>query len=730
MILLWITGAVVLLAAFLLFQIELIMAKLLLPEFGGSYLVWGACVAFFQGMLLGGYLYAHLVLRKQGIDRYRPFHFLLMGVPLLFFPGRPLPDISPHASLPLAADVFVLLLVTVGPVFFVLSTMSVVMQDWTAASRLPGRHSPYFLYAVSNFGSFAALLSYPFVFEARLDLGRQLILWRWGYTVLLILFGVVFLLVRTEKDNREGRRRFEPAAPQHEAREWFLLAAAGPVLFLSVTNILTYEVAPVPLLWVVPLCIYLLSYALNFRDPPLCPLWMTNRMPEFMGLGVVLFFLAQKRILPYLLEVAAFLILLFVLCMFCQRELYRRRPADVSRLTTYYLWIAFGGFAGGVLVSWVIPLLSKTMAEFLIGLAVLTSALIKRRPWAGVRGEDIRWIVYAVLFLVLWPMVFRQYSLIGLIVITAAFWIIYGHLKKNPQALFLSLIPVILLISLLELLWTQKMFIDKHRNYYGIYKVYCERGKVHLMHGATIHGVQYIEQAKRKIALAYFHRRAPVGEVLTSDLFRFTRVAVVGLGTGTLARYTSPRTYMDFFEIDPDVYKMAGRHFTYLRDARGRLRFVFGDARLTLRQMPENHYDLIIIDAFSGDSVPVHLLTVEAIAEYRRHLSPGGLILFHVSNLYLDLVPVVAVNARHLGAECSVKFYRKQGEEDDAFFSLWAAVSWDRSKTERLRRRLQWNTPRFKEGIRPWTDQYTNLLPVIRLKDFVEELTGFDYLRW
>jgi spermidine synthase len=718
-------------AAFLLFQIELIISKIVLPIFGGSYLVWGACVVFFQTMLLLGYLYSHLIIKKLGIFRYRYFHLILLLMPLLFFPGRPLPTINAHPWVPMPIDVFFQLLKSLGLVFFVLSTTSIIFQGWLAVSELPERQNPYILYAASNLGSFVALLSYPFLFEATLDLNAQLLIWRWGYLLFLGLHLIVFRIVGVSQKIIEPKPDSIPINSKERLR-WLLLSAAGVIMFLSVTNIITYEIAPIPLLWIIPLCIYLVSFVLVFKKHPWYPDWIKENFHLTVGFSILLYFLIQKIRFPLLFELLGQFFFLFIICMFCQGELHKHKPKDTQGLTIFYLIISCGGFLGGILVSWIIPLISTTMIEYLVGLFLISLALIVEEKKARIGWYASRLLVYIILFLTLWPTVFQRYNIFGLIIIIFTFKFVYSQLKTRPRAFYLSLLIVLCLDFFTEAPWRNIIYIYKHRNFYGIYKVYDKDKKRFLGHGTTLHGAQYLDEKRQKVPLTYYHRLTPVGKLMTSDLFNFSRVGLVGLGAGSLASYAKPSQTFDFFEIDPDIYKIATNYFTYLKNSSGKLNFIFGDARLSLNKILDKRYGLLIIDAFSGDSVPIHLLTKEAIAQYRNCITDNGIILFHTSNRYLDLAGVLFGNARLLNAYACIRSNRESTNRD-AFASEWVAFTWDADIFEKLISKLKWSQPDSKRVIknfRPWTDKYTNLSRLIRLRDLLSEIKNFQIFYW
>ena len=730
-------------SAFLLFQIELIIAKIFLPRFGGSYLVWGACIVFFQFALLLGYLYSHVVIRKFGMYRYRYLHLIPVLLPLLFFPGRPLPEIVAHAGISLVLDIFMQLSLTIGLAFFVLSTISMVTQSWLAHSNLPESRNPFMLYAISNVGSFLGLLSYPFLFEAYFDLDTQVAIWRVLYFLFIALYLVSLLaigLMNREVPNLKffdksffSRRYSLSDEAVRQKLYWFLLSAAGCILFLSVTNVITYEIAPSPLLWIIPLCIYLLSFVLTFRDKPLYPEWITEKFHLVMGFSVLIFFFAQRGILPISPQIIAFVFSLFALCMFCQHELYQSRPQDKDDLTGFYLIVSGGGFAGSVIVTWLAPGLFTSPLEFLLGLFILGLSLSLKQGRSRVDFYNYRLIAYVVIFIIAWPLVFKKYNVLGVTLILLTFSVIFKELNKKKTALCISLLIVLVLAPFVEDFWsTDGKVIRAYRNYYGIYKICADQSVLKLMNGTTLHGAQYLtkDSAKKQEPLTYYHRKTPVGKLLSSNLFVTNRIGVVGLGVGTLSAYGKKGEEMDFFELDPDIAVFVNI-FDYLQNSRAKLNFFYDDARLALRKTPREYYDILVIDAFSGDSVPVHLLTTDAIREYKAHIKDKGLILFHISNRYLDLAPVLFSNARVVNAFALADSNVAQGSM--LLESNWMVLTWDRQVNDALVSQLHWKknaADMKKKMLRPWTDKYSNIPSVVMSNAFVDSIKNFTPFSW
>jgi len=730
-------------SAFLLFQIELIIAKLFLPKFGGSYLVWGACMVFFQFALLLGYLYSHLVITIFGMYRYRYLHIILILLPFFFFPGRPLPEIAAHTGFPLVIDIFIQLSITIGMAFFALSTISIVAQSWLAHSDLPEKRNPFVLYAVSNVGSFMGLISYPFFFESYFDLDTQVTIWRLLYFLFLLIYFVSLWTIDYSDRNIPSTKSFDKLifTRRHKLTDeaviqklyWFLLSAAGCVLFLSVTNVITYEIAPCPLLWIIPLCIYILSFVLIFRDDPLYPKWITDKFPLVMGFSVLIFFFAQGRILPISPQIITFLLSLFAFCLFCQYELYESRPKEKKDLTVFYLIVSLGGFSGSLFVTWVAPGVFTSPLEFLIGLFLVCLALSLKQERARLNFLSLRVIAYAVIFLISWPLVFKQYNVAGVALILFSFGYIFRQLNKRPAMLALLLMIVLLLAPFVDDYWSKDgKTIRSYRNYYGIYKITVSQGVLKLMNGTTMHGVQYItkDRVARLEPLSYYHRGTPVGKLLIGNHLATQRIGIVGLGVGTLSAYGNTGEEMDFFELDPDLAVFVNI-FDYLKNSLAKVNYYYDDARLAINKTPLGHYDMLIVDAFSGDSIPVHLLTTDAIQQYRVHLKDKGLILFHISNRYLDLAPVMFKNAEAVGAFALIDLNEAQSSVHLA--SCWMAFTWDRKIKETLVSKLEWKEYSGDSKTlvsRPWTDKYSNVISILNLTSFLDSIRYFMPFSW
>jgi hypothetical protein len=727
------------LASFLLFQIELIIAKILLPEFGGSYTVWGACIVFFQCAILIGYLYSHFAVGMMGIHKYRRFHLAMIFLPLIVFPGRPLALMKIGGGLPIVAEVFIQLLISIGIVFFVLSTISLITQTWLAASKLPQRKDPYWLYAFSNIGSFFALLSYPCLFEYNLDIPRQLMVWRCGYFILLLIYLTAYLAIGTG-DSQRNKWKFSLAVFARQIQwdslllqklRWILFSAASTIIFLSVTNLITSEIVPCPLIWIIPLSIYLLAFVLNFMKKPIYPRWIIGHHHLIIGFSAVLFFLTKMFFFPLTIKLMAHFLSLFALCMVCQRKLYKSRPKNNQGLTLFYVVISVGGFLGGLFVTWIAPILFSFPLEYLLGLWMVALGISLNFKKEVLGYYYLRLVIYLVLVILLWPLVFHQYNFFGLVILLGPFYFVLAELKTKPSAVTLAIGALLCIAPFTYYRWSSGVEYAEFRNYYGVSSLKIDNDALMLFSGITLHGIQMRDGHYRDMPTCYYYPDSPIGKLLSSPEFSFEHIGVVGLGVGTLASYGKAGQTMDFYELDPDIVQIADKYFSFLRDSRAQVNSITGDARINLSKS-RARYDVMIIDAFSGDSVPVHLLTTEAVMEYRKHLTKNGVILFHISNSYLDLWPVISSNARFLGGHALLAW--NEPKPNKIFkFSKWAAVTWDKNREGALISRLGWSEAEFKrtaKEFRPWTDNYSCILSILKTSVFGDSLKTFMPFYW
>jgi spermidine synthase len=657
------------LSSFLLFLVQPLIARLILPWFGGSAAVWTTCMLFFQVLLVAGYAYAHWLGRLGG-RRQAIVHTVLLAAALATLP------IAPHESWKPAGDaepvtrILLLLGATVGLPYLLLASTSPLIQLWFSRAR-PGEN-PYRLFALSNLASLVALLGYPFLVEPLLAARGQVLDWSWLFAAFAVLCATLAWRTPAAAPASEALRGPPPGRSQYAW--WLALSATGSLLLLAVTNHLTQNVASVPLLWLVPLTIYLLTFILAFegkgwyRPQIVWPLLVA----ALAGTGWLLVDTELHYRLP--LQLAVFLPALFVGCLFCHGELYRLRP-EPARLTAFYLTVSVGGALGGLLVAVVAPLVFDGYYELGAGLAALALLAALRLADAG------RVPRYAALA-----------SLLGITACAA-----YDGFREQRDVLF------------------------SERSFYGVLHVkeYSPGEDAHLrrlVHGTIMHGEQYMHGRLRRLITTYYTPHSGIGAAIQSKQGHALKVGVIGLGTGTIAAYGRPGDVFRFYEIDRNVIEIAKREFTFLSDSAAKVEIALGDARLSLEREAPQGFDVLAIDAFSSDAIPVHLITREALGVYLRHMKPDGIVAFHVSNRFLDLVPVVARIAEEHGARAVL--VQDDPEEDDPSGrsrSDWVLVS---RRGEALAAKPIAEKDSIPAGDRPdwrtWTDDYSNLIEILK----------------
>jgi spermidine synthase len=577
------------------------------------------------------------------------------------------------------------------------------LQSWYAHGRVSGDKKssapPYRLFALSNFGSLLALLAYPVLVEPNFSLRMQTLAWSVGFLVFVVICGIIIASRRKVPDILDVEQQLspattisEPAAPQAAAAAapsllpdvvpspgertlWLLMAACGSLLLSAVTSHLSQNIAAIPLLWILPLTIYLLTFVLAFNGGKIYSRRiMMGLLPSALG-GVAYLIVDTTMDVPIMISIPLFCLTLFIGAFFCHGELYLRRPST-SFLTQYYLLIAAGGALGSMFVGVLAPMVfsgSYEMAWSLVYTAALAAALMWRQHWA--------WRIF-------WP------------------------------AAAVGLLAVVVLQERAD----RENAIVQVRSFYGTLRVTDEEtedaGRYRtLIHGTIQHGTQFMASDElRRLPTTYYSRDSGVGLALDNCCKgRPRRVADIGLGTGTLAAYGEPGDVFRFYEIDPRVEVIAKNVFTYLRDSRAKIEIAHGDARLSMEAEPPENYDVIAVDAFSGDAIPVHLLTAEAIKLYQRHLAPGGIIAFHISNTYLSLAPVVQAQADHAGLH-AILVTTEDNDDTGAFSSDWVLVT-SNEKFLALPEIADASAKiELKQGLRLWTDDYSSLLPILNLR--------------
>lgn len=712
-------GTTIFLGAVLVFGVQPIAARMLLPSFGGSPAVWSATSVFFQLALLAGYAYSFALTNRATPRRQPLVHLVALAAPLVFLPLSLRAATSP-GGLPPAIAVIALLTLTVGVPFVVAATTGPLLQRWFSYTGHRAGRDPYFLYAASNAGSLLVLLAYPFVIEPRFTLAEQSSLWSGGYVAFAALSAASAAVVM-RRAPAVANADAEPAAADLEARVdwrmrgwWVLLAAVPSALSLGATAYISTDIAAVPLLWIAPLSLYLLSFIVAF----------SNRLRVRSGIvGQLLVWVAAAMVIPSggLLELPVWTVIglhlafLFVAATMCHTRLAESRPAP-TRLTEYYLLIAIGGALGGIFVSLMAPAIFDAVWEYpiAIGLALLLRPRALRRPTKRVVMAGA--IVLVVLILVA-GLGARGDVPIPTIVTTLAIGLALLVLLLGASTVRPALAAIVFAILGISV-WGggEAMFTD--RTFFGVYRVTTGAGAHNLVHGTTLHGMQHFDAARRYVATTYFHRTGPIGQVFEARGFELERVAVVGLGIGTLATYGQPHQQFTFFEIDPAMVAIAQDQslFTFLADTKASVAVVVADGRLGI-EAASDRYDLLIIDAFSSDAIPVHLLTREAIAAYTERLSATGMIAMNISNRYLELEPVVASIAHSLGMTVLAQHDLDVNAADAAEGkspSRWVILAREPEDLRPFIDDARWVAGVYDPTQHPWTDDFSDILGALR----------------
>lgn len=678
------------LSAFLLFQVQPLMARAILPWFGGAAAVWLTCLMFFQIALLLGYLHAHAVMHWVPAAARRWLHAALLLAACFFLPILPDAAWKTAGSQSPALRIVALLASTVGLPFLLLAATSPLVQAWYARRR---GDDPYRFFAVSNAGSLLGLLSYPMLAEPFLSTWQQGTVWSAGF----VLFGAFLALLLF----REGEE--QPAGAKADAGEaaldrsarllWVALPACACGLLLAVTNHLTQNISAFPFLWVLPLSLYLLSFVLTFgrRSWYHRGFWMRALA---VALGVMAYGLSSDVVnLPLRVLVPVYAGALFVCCMFCHGELARLKPPP-ARLTSYYLMISLGGALGGLYVSGLAPMMYSAYFELhvLLGICAVLGMLVLRGDPRS-RFYQARW---QPAWLTLWALV--------LLLAGSLYWSV-RETKNGPRVMVRNFYGSLRVVE--EAASPRVVQIGAHVQAQP--ESFPERK---LFHGTIEHGMQYFEPTRRRTTTTYYVAHSGVALAIREANRRGPiRVGIVGLGIGTLAALGVTGDVYRFYEINPQVVEIARKEFTYLADSTAKIEIAVGDGRLLLESEPPQNFDVIALDAFSGDSIPVHLLTREAFELYFRHLKPGGVLVVHVSNQYVDLKPVVQRVAQDLGKK---SLLIESTDAQGAFRAFWVLVSGRREVFEDLEIRTLGKPVPAQAGLRAWTDDHSNLLKVLK----------------
>jgi hypothetical protein len=725
-------------SALLLFSVQPLFTKMVLPRLGGSPAVWSVAMVFFQSLLLAGYAYAHVLMQARNRIIPVAVHLVLLGIALLTLPlgiasGWGEPPGSGYAIWLLG-----LFMVSIGLPFFALAANNPMLQAWFVRTGHPDGPDPYFLYASSNIGSFLALLSYPVLLEPVFSLRTQNLIWTALYGVLILLIaGCGVLLLRSPVSAVTGQRDAADApAPAWAVRlRWIFLAAVPSGLLIAVTAHISTDVAAAPLLWVLPLSLYLLTWVLVFQSRPLLPhKWMLALQPLAIAGVIVLLAVGGEQNL--LLTLGGHQLCFFVIAMACHGELARTRP-PAKYLTGFYVALSFGGMIGGLFAGLIAPWTFSWIAEYpiLLALAALCRPPARERLPRWSRGV---WPLLAALAVALlapsWSggRIFswlddHRVWMIGAVGVLSA--LLALGLNASRAKIFAT---VVLALVLIRAFPADDGRVETVRSFFGVHKIVeTANGQYHvLMHGTTIHGAEKFRNpdgtpvAAPPEPITYYHKDGGIGQAISAIRERKggpLRVAVIGLGAGTLACASEPGEDWKFFEIDQTMVDTARdpKYFTYIRDCEPDLKPVIGDARLTFAKEPDGVYDLIIVDAYSSDAIPIHLATEEAMAIYKQKLASQGAVVMHVSNRHLELSSVV-VGIADANDLKSWVFSEDSGRDNEYIFSTTVVVSArEEADVGSIASSDKWTLTEADEKQRVWTDDYSNVLGAVwrRLRD-------------
>jgi hypothetical protein len=672
-------ASTVFLSAFLLFQVQPIVAKMILPWFGGSSSVWSVCMVFFQAALLIGYAYVHWLHERFTARQQVMVHGGLLLLSLVMLPMAADPSWKGMGQANPSWSVLMVLTILVGAPYLMLSTTGPLMQAWyvRAFSTDAGNSRAYRLYALSNLASMIALLSYPIVIEPVFGVGIQANLWSAGYAAFVALALATAAMVWRSHAGPEIKKQATrvnvPRPALAECLIWVGLGATASTLLLTLTRQLTADVAPVPFLWVLPLAIYLLSFILCFDAPRyyVRPLFLSALPVSFFAIDRAL---AADLGIPALVTIIC--ASLFVFCMVCHGELVRRKP-HVRHLTLFYLMLSIGGALGGALVGLVAPVVFTSYFELPIGLFACAALTV----------------------IVTWREIHKPLWRAALILALVGYGWRLGEISMGEVRGYRVTV----------------------RNFYSQLKV---RDTVHstqgpkraMYHGIIVHGEQLLgDDGRGRTPTAYYCEQSGIGRAIRGlPQDRPLKIGIVGLGAGTLATYGRAGDDLRIYEINDQVLDLARDEFTYLKDTPAKVTQVLGDGRLMLEREPQQHFDLLAMDAFSGDSIPTHLLTLEAMKTYIGHLQPDGILAVHVTNHYLNLLPVMAAIAQHFG-KVALKYEMDPGDQDKyCRNSIWVMIM-SPDRATHLPDQLKGGIPlKAQEGFKPWTDGFSNLLSVLK----------------
>lgn len=719
-------------SAFLIFAVQPMVSKMLLPLLGGSPSVWNTAMVFFQAMLLAGYAYAHFVakvvpLKAQAILHIALLLFFTTVLPLAIPPGTQPPDEGGQAFWQLGV-----MLACIGGPFFVLAASAPLFQHWFSASGHEDAENPYFLYAVSNIGSMVSLLSYPIIIEPMLGLAGQTHAWFMGYILLMALTAACAILVRNG---------VKPVAPLPTAEDrkpltwlsraiWIALSFIPSSLMLGVTTVITTDLASAPFLWILPLTIYLITFIIAFSREPKISVPVARELAAYAITFIILSFMIGGFVTLEIPMIALHLLTFFICAQLCHGELAKARPST-SHLTEYFLLISLGGVLGGIFNALIAPKIFLIPIEYSMTLATIGFVI-----WAGTAkipfiSQKFNSIddksKYKKLLAIDVVTIGAGAAAIAVVYFTKSHFVqvigilaMFAYFIMIVQNRFVfSFVALIALLTFQPGIWSMdKKLIDLDRNYFGVLKVYTDKNVNYFYHGTTLHGAEFQDPKLKFSPVTYYSPGGPA-----SDIFNYLnkrggpqKIAGLGLGVGSITCYKAPGRHYEFYEIDADVVRIAEdpKYFSYLSGC-GNYNIVLGDARLKMAKAPDASYDMIFVDTFSADNIPIHIMTKEGFQVYLKKLKPHGIIGMNISNRYFDLRPVLTSIAKDLGMTIYFKYHSPDqviGTVSERYTkSLFAVMARDPDDVAPFMENDGWSPLAPQDTpARAWTDDYANVL--------------------
>lgn len=726
-------AATLFISASLMFILQPMFGKILLPLLGGSPSVWNTCMVFYQSILFLGYLYAHYISTTRSPNRQILIHGAVLVLSVFALPVGLSGDVVPPTDTNPTFWLFWTLMLAIGLPFFVVSTTAPLMQKWFANVGHHTSHDPYYLYAASNAGSLIALLSYPFLLEPNIGLHEQKTYWSGGYLLLgAMIAGCAFILWKTHKTMSASQENILEDIVLHPTTKlhWLALAFVPSSLLLGLTNFISTDIASVPLLWIIPLTLYLLTFILVFSkwNDRIHP--MMVRVQPMVLLPFIAFSFINPAVLPYWVDLGLHLLSFFIAVMVCHGELARLRP-HTRHLTTFYLIMSFAGMLGGMFNTFVAPFVFNGVYEYPI--MIVAALLLRPGLKASIGANNKDWLKQAIFPAALFIFGISLYAAIddlpeyldtigvGLILMAGMTYSFRG------KPLTLSLLTGILIFFTVALHGLLSNTLYQDRTFFGVLSVresvlvneQNRPEKYHeFFHGTTKHGAQRLAPEVSRTPLTYFSRPGPIGQLFTvfDNSNQNWDVGIIGLGAGTLACYAKEGQKWTFYELDPLVVEIAENpsYFSYISQCNPKINMVVGDARLSLEKEPDQKFDLYIVDAFSSDSIPTHLLTQEAIQLYFKKLKPNGILALHITNRHLALKKVLSDHAKQLRLAALIQEFKPETEIPLVVATDWVVMAKRPETLEPLRASNlgSWQKMPLYFGLKPWTDDFTNIVTI------------------